>query len=230
MTDSLIGSSIQFSSIVIEGLGFDTLVTLLLTSGTYVAQVLIVLFSNAGSSWIRNTRTYFMAWNLALAIVGCAMIRQIPHEQKWARYAGNCLSVAFTANFPLVMAMVSGNFGGFTKKMTVNSMVRDFPFSLELATCLTSPQVFIAYCAGNIIGPQLFFADEAPTYQSGFLAMMVCFGVGIVLCFVLRASMIIQNRKRDRSGDGTVELEVDADIGAALDRTDKQIPQFRYVY
>ena len=81
MTDSLIGSSIQFSSIVIEGLGFDTLVTLLLTSGTYVAQVLIVLFSNAGSSWIRNTRTYFMAWNLALAIVGCAMIRQIPHEQ-----------------------------------------------------------------------------------------------------------------------------------------------------
>lgn len=60
--------------------------------------------------------------------------------------------------------------------------------------------------------------------------MMVCFAVGIVLCFVLRANMIIQNRRRDRSGDGTAELEVDAEISAALDRTDKEIPQFRYVY
>lgn len=136
----------SFSSIVIEGLGFDTLVTLLLTSGTYVAQILIVIFSNAGSSWLRNTRTYFMAWNLALAIVGCGMIRQVPPEQKWARYAGNCLSVAFTANFPLVMAMVSGNFGGFTKKMTVNSMVREllFPRDAHLSNILFRSSLRIA--------------------------------------------------------------------------------------
>lgn len=64
-----------------------------------------------------------MAWNLSLAVVGAAMIREVSEEQKWARYAGYCLTVAFTANFPLVLSMVSGNFGGFTKKMTVNAMV-----------------------------------------------------------------------------------------------------------
>lgn len=30
---------------------------------------------------------------------------------------------SFAANFPLVMSLFSGNFGGFTKKMTVNGMV-----------------------------------------------------------------------------------------------------------
>ena len=115
----------QFSSIVIEeGLGFDTLPTLLLTGAGYLGQIFLVLFANAGSSYFRNTRTYFMVWNLALGVVGSAMIRQVSEEQKWTRYAGYCLSIGFTANFPLVLALVSGNFGGFTKKMTVNAMVR----------------------------------------------------------------------------------------------------------
>lgn len=104
-------------------MGFEKLPTLLLTAAGYLGQLFFVLFSNAGSSYLRNTRTYFMAWNLVIAIVGSAMIRQVSPEQKWARYAGYCLSIAFTANFPLVLSMVSGNFGGFTKKMTVNAMV-----------------------------------------------------------------------------------------------------------
>ncbi|SPN97700.1 uncharacterized protein DNG_01213 [Cephalotrichum gorgonifer] len=145
----------SFSSIVIEeGLGFDTLPTLLLTSASYLAQLAIVLFATGGSTYLRNTRTYFMIWNLALSIAGSVMVRQVSAEHKWVRYAGYCLVLGFTGNFPLVMAMVSGNFGGFTKKMTVNSMV------------------FIAYCAGNIVGPQLFFAHEAPEYRSGFLSMI----------------------------------------------------------
>lgn len=36
---------------------------------------------------------------------------------------------------------------------------------------LTS-QCFVACCVGNIIGPQVFFADEAPSYPSGFAAIL----------------------------------------------------------
>lgn len=43
--------------------------------------------------------------------------------------------------------MVSSNVAGFTKK------------------AVTSAMVFIAYCAGNIIGPFLFFPSEAPGYS-----------------------------------------------------------------
>ncbi|GJN69376.1 hypothetical protein PLIIFM63780_000433 [Purpureocillium lilacinum] len=206
----------SFGSIVIEeGLGFDTLPTLLLTSASYLSQLILVLLATGGSTYFRNTRTYFMMFNFALAIVGSCMVRQLPPEQKWSRYGGYCLILAFSANFPLVMSLASGNFGGFTKKMTVNA---------------TS---FVVYCAGNIIGPQLFFAREAPKYTSGFMAMIVCFGVGLISCVLLRVYLARENRRRDTlsiGGDAEAET-VDAGLMANLmDKTDKEIPQFRYVY
>lgn len=60
--------------------------------------------------------------------------------------------------------------------------------------------------------------------------MMVCFGVGIVLCIVLRVHLIYGNRRRDRNDAGSTEIDIAGDINAALDKTDKEIPQFRYVY
>lgn len=92
-----------------------------------MVQLVLVLVATGGSTYLRNTRTYFMAWNFAVAVVGCAMVRQFPADEKWARYAGCCLVLAFSANFPMIMAMTSGNFGGFTKKITVNAIVRS-PF------------------------------------------------------------------------------------------------------
>lgn len=105
-----------------------------------------------------------------------------------------------------------------------------FQAKYSLSACLTPYQVFIAYCAGNIVGPQLFFAEETPVYESGFLALIICFAVGIMACVVLRVRMIMKNRSRDRSGTGLEETETDAAVHAAEDRTDKEMPRFRYVY
>lgn len=66
-----------------------------------------------------------MAFNLALAVTGAAMVRYISRGQKWARFAGTVLSASYAANFPLIMSLLSANFGGFTKKTTVNALVRD---------------------------------------------------------------------------------------------------------
>ncbi|KFG86528.1 hypothetical protein MANI_113625 [Metarhizium anisopliae] len=200
----------SFGVIIIHGLGFNTFPTLLLQTASYVVSFALVLLATTGSTYLRNTRTYFMAWYFCVAIAGCVIIRQCSVEQKWARYAGFCLVFAYVANFPLLMSMASGNFGGFTKKMTVNA------FS------------FIAYCTGNIIGPQLFFAKEAPTYSSGLLAMLICFGIGLVSCIAFRFHLMWENRRRDQACDvsGRIEME-NADL---MDRTDKDISQFRYVY
>lgn len=88
-------------------------------------------------------------------------------------------------------------------------------------------KVFIAYCTGNIVGPQLFFGKESPSYPSGFLSMMICFGVGLLSSFLLRFYLIWENRRRDcvgRSGSVT-----ETHINSA-DKTDKDISGFRYVY
>lgn len=64
-----------------------------------------------------------------------------------ARYAGLLLMGVYSCSMPISLAMISSNVGGFTKKTTVGAIY------------------FIMYCAGNIIGPQLFFTREAPKYQ-----------------------------------------------------------------
>ncbi|KAH9226009.1 hypothetical protein K456DRAFT_43413 [Colletotrichum gloeosporioides 23] len=201
-----------FGSIVIKGMGFSTLNTLLVQMLGSVFQLVFVLMATGGSTYFKNSRTYWMAWNLAVSIAGAAMVRQITPELKWARFMGYCLTIAYSANFPMILSMSSGNFGGFTKKTTVNAMI------------------FIAYCAGNIIGPQLFFEWEAPSYRSGFLAMLICYGIGVLTCFALRYYLIWENKRRDSIGE-VLDVGVGDHVPLnLLDKTDKEIPQFRYVY
>lgn len=70
-----------------------------------------------------------MAFNYAIGVTGAAMVRYIEPHNRWARFAGTVLAGGYSANFPLIMSLMSGNFGGFTKKTTLNAMV-----------CQTSPQ------------------------------------------------------------------------------------------
>lgn len=80
------------------------------------------------------------------------------------------------------------------------------------------------------MGPQLFFAKEAPSYTSGFLAITVCFAVGFVACFVLRFYLIWENKRRDRAGGVLEADESNHTTLNMMDKTDKEIPQFRYMY
>lgn len=91
-------------------------------------------------------------------------------------------------------------------------------------------QLFIAYCVGNIIGPQLFLANEAPVYQTGFLSIMTCYAIGICACFALRIYLVALNKRRDRE-TGVPQVEGEGgSTGPFEDRTDKEEGSFRYVY
>ncbi|KID73647.1 uncharacterized protein G6M90_00g002380 [Metarhizium brunneum] len=210
------GAVTTFSAIVTEGFGFSTFDTLLLSCVTFLLQLVLVLFATCGSGYFANSRTYFMAFNYVVGVAGAAMVRYIAAENKWARFVGTVLAGGYSGNFPLTVSLVSGNVGGFTKKATVNAMC------------------FMAYCAGNIIGPQLFFAREAPEYLSGFLALMICLAMGFALCWAIRFHLMWENSRRDRvvSADEVAAFE-EARHGVMVnltDMTDKEIPQFRYVY
>lgn len=96
-------------------------------------------------------------------------------------------------------------------------------------------QVFVAYCLGNIVGPQIMFAREAPSYPSGFAGMLVCFACSAILSTSLRSYCIWENRKRDAAATTAREHPEDsASMPSAYlnltDKTDRELPQFRYVY
>ncbi|GLB10308.1 hypothetical protein AtubIFM57258_006710 [Aspergillus tubingensis] len=207
------GALTTFGTIVVNGLGFSTFNSLLLQASCYLAMLIAVLISTGGSSYFTNTRTYWMVWNLCLATIGTALIRELPAHLMWGRFAGKLLMTAAAANFPLTMSLSSGNVAGFTKKMTVNTAI------------------LISFCVGNIVGPQLFFESQEPTYTTGFLAIMICYVVGIILCGVARFYLVWENQRRDGVNPPLhSNVEVDGDIAGMLDKTDKEIPQFRYVY
>ncbi len=104
-------------------MGFSKFSTLLLTVLSYAFQVVFVLVATIGSTLLSNTRTYWMSLGYLVALAGAVMIRVLPAEDRWARFIGYSLLLAYTSGFPLIISMVTSNTGGFTKKMTVNSMV-----------------------------------------------------------------------------------------------------------
>ncbi|KAJ5398829.1 Major facilitator superfamily domain general substrate transporter [Penicillium sp. CMV-2018d] len=207
----------SFASIVVEGFGFSTLDTLLVQMIGTGFQIVFVAMSAIGSTYLKNTRTYWMTFNTIMALIGTVMIRQINPDYIWSRFMGYCLIIAFSANFPLTMTMITSNTAGFTKKTTVTAVV------------------FIAYCAGNIVGPQIMFAREAPSYSSGFAGMLVCFACSAILSILLRFYCIWENKKRDNIHIPSEGLEEEGGpaVLASLnltDKTDKEMHQFRYVY
>lgn len=103
-------------------MGFGTLKTLQVQMIAYVFQLIFVLIATIGSTYIKNTRTLWMIFDMAFAIAGSAMVREI-HGNKWGRFFGYCLTMGYTPNLPIILSMLSANIGGFSKKMTVNAMV-----------------------------------------------------------------------------------------------------------
>ena len=63
--------------------------------------------------------------------------------------------------------------------------------------------------------------------------MLVCFAFMFVLSLALRYYLVWENRRRDRAGhvdSGGISFEGDTLDAAVLDKTDKELLQFRYVY
>lgn len=90
-------------------------------------------------------------------------------------------------------------------------------------------QIFVAYCAANIASPQLFKASEAPNYESGFTACIICLSAAAVLSGVLRYYLIWENKKRDQLYGVPENNPEEVDLAQNLeDKTDAQLPEFRY--
>ena len=83
---------------------------------------------------------------VTLSLIGMIVVYTVSNEHKYTRLAGIWLSAIFAADIPLALSLITSNVGGFTKRATVSAML------------------FVAYCAGNIIGPQFFYTREKPRY------------------------------------------------------------------
>ncbi|KAF6811879.1 allantoate permease [Colletotrichum sojae] len=198
-----------FYNIIIKGLNFSLLETQLL------AMVLgaIIIFTLMTSAWMVkkwNQNLVTMAVFLIPSFIGTIVIMTVPNTNNSTKIGlliSYWIVFTFWAAQGLGMSMLTRNVGGQTKK----------------SVCITLN--FLAWCAGNAAGPQVFFTWDGPRYLKAFTIHLVCYSVLVGVIVFLRWNLTWRNKKKDRE----FGAEIDTTHGFD-DLTDKENKNFRYVY
>lgn len=171
------GGITAFGPLIIEGFGYSTLGTTLLGMPIGATQILALWISGWAAGKFSGTRIALMLGGIVVALTGTVMMYAIPEHNKLGRLFGYYLLPGFSATYVLSLGMIQANVAGRTKRSVVTA------------------GLFMAYCVGNLAGPQLFLSSEAPAYRTGFIAMIVCFASQAVILALYWLSCRMENRK-----------------------------------
>ncbi|KAK8117866.1 uncharacterized protein PG998_006147 [Apiospora kogelbergensis] len=184
------GGTQNFANLVIVSFGFTNLQSTLIN----VPYSIITIVAISGTGWLAGR---FRSLNCILAalivlppVVGSALIGKRDSLPHGVALFGYFLLSTGPAALPLLLSLVQVNFRGVTKKGTMTALV------------------FVAYCTGNIVGPQLFRESEAPGYTTAFRAIMICYA--LVVCLSLGLRFYLQWMNRHKASEEGIEAGVGA--------------------
>ncbi|XMA18940.1 hypothetical protein WAI453_011731 [Rhynchosporium graminicola] len=223
------GASVSnvFGPLILKGLGFDKYVTSLLNMPFGAVQFIIILLASYAVQKSRLKAPVLLALVLPV-ITGLAMLYAIPRGDTAGLLVGYYLLAFLFGGIPLIVSWIVGNTAGTTKKSFVMSL-----YNAGAAT-------------GNIIGPLLFNAKDAPTYLPGLRAILIFF-VTLAAVIILQVVNLMflnkmQAKKRVVNGkpavihDASMEkhyaaVDTTAGIGQhAFDLTDRKNDEFVFIY
>ncbi|KAE9988357.1 hypothetical protein Vi05172_g6694 [Venturia inaequalis] len=203
------GAVSGFGPLIVSTFGWTTRDSILWQFPLGAVCFILILLTGYLSSRIPNIRIIMLVFCCFPVIAGCAMIWRSP----WTRraptpVAGYSIIGAFGAVVSLIISLGMSNVAGATKK------------SFMAAT------IFVAYCVGNIVGPQLIKSQtKSRHYPMLWLGLIICYCITIMSSGALYFVLLRENRRRDcQSVD-----EDERDKLSFQDLTDKENPFFRYV-
>jgi hypothetical protein len=142
----------------------------------------------------------------------------LSNSYKVGKLFGVYLLNSCPAMLPIIYSWNSANTSGYTKRAMRNALT------------------LMAFCIGNLIGPQMFQAIDAPSYAGAKITLIVTMAAVVVLALALRQLMVWENGNRDREEEAAETTDLPQE-GAAdvenlgfLDLTDIENRKFRYVY
>lgn len=185
------GGTQNFGNLVIKSFGFTSLQSTLLVIPASVIAAATIAGTGFLAGRFRQLNCILIVAVVVPAVVGSSLIYARPRTSSGVQLLGYFLLSTGPGAIPLLMSLVGANYKGVTKKMTMTALL------------------FIAYCAGNIAGPQFFRQGDAPHYNPAFRAILVCYCLVIGLAVVLRCYLQWVNQKRER------EEGVKGDAGSA---------------
>jgi len=233
-----------FGPLILDGLGFNKSITSLLNMPFGAVQFLVILAGSYAAQKVRLKSPVFVALILPV-IAGVAMLYALPHGKSDDKNLAALLAAYYLIAFlfgsnPIIVSWIVGNTAGATKKSVIMTIYN------------------AGSAAGNIIGPLLFNANDAPAYRPGLRAVL---GINVALIVVIAAQVgnlvllnqmqrkrRVRNGKRaeihDRSMDANFASSARADEeggvekneqqgtadAARLDMTDRENDEFVYIY
>ncbi|KAJ4393521.1 hypothetical protein N0V93_002733 [Gnomoniopsis smithogilvyi] len=211
------GGISNFGTLIIQGFGFSTLVTTLMQVPYGVLIALSILSCVYLNDYFckrlqRNTRCWFIILYTLPNIAGAFGLRFVPADRQIARLWCYYLTGPYNAAFVLILSLVTANTAGHTKKVVTNAFI------------------FLGYCTGNIAGPFFFKTEQAPEYPLGIDSMIFCHLTELAVVIAFRMLLSWENKRRDRRLLEQGEERPDMDQTAFKDMTDRENPNFRYVY
>lgn len=203
------GAVSGFGPLIVSTFGWNTLQSIVFQFPLGGLCLISILLTGWLGSRFENIRIIMLIVCCLPVIAGCALI----WKSEWSYHAaapvvGYSITGTFGAVVSLIITIGMSNVAGNTKKS------------------FTSATIFVAYCVGNIIGPQLIKSQtKAAHYPELWLGLIICYCITIVaataLYFVLRS----ENRKKMATHE---DNEVEKAKLAFQDLTDKVNPYFRY--
>ncbi|ORX38049.1 major facilitator superfamily domain-containing protein [Kockovaella imperatae] len=207
------GGISNFSTLVIEGLGFNRLKTSLLGIPQGAQVVLWIL----GGAYLngrlpKNSRTIVCALCMLPTIAGGIGFIAAPEHAYIGRLICFWLTNSYQASFVLCLSLITSNTGGQTKRFLVSGLI------------------WAGACVGNISSPFFYKASQAPKYSLGIGSLLVANCVELLLFIVFRYAFIWENKKKAKQREGLNITEAEKNATAFQDLTDGQNVNFEYVY
>ncbi|EJT98403.1 MFS general substrate transporter [Dacryopinax primogenitus] len=201
------GGLSNFFSLIITSFGFTAQQSLLYGCPAGAVEVITII----GFLWLGdkfNARLLFAAVSETISLLGIVLIYALPTSMKVGRLFGYYLTGASATGIVTILSLISSNVAGYTKKTTVAALY------------------LIFYCVGNLIGPQVFQAKDAPRYTPALITIVVCFSLCIL---ILLAIWYINHRENIRRDEMKSRGEyVHVPNQEFLDQTDLENKAFRY--
>lgn len=198
------GGLTTFNTLIIQGLGFDSLKTSLLAMPPGFMSTASGILLSWLASYTRKWRTTIVAASIVLPLIGAVICYTLPRDNLAGQLIGLYILYTYWAPYITLVSIYQANIAGHTKKISLFAWY------------------YVSWAIGNIIGPQTFRADQAPAYTGGTVAMIVCYVIAIVMVLAYGAVCHASNKRR------AVEILEKSGDEDWLDLSDKENRGFRY--
>ncbi|KAJ9604774.1 Allantoate permease [Cladophialophora chaetospira] len=198
--------AISFGNILVTGMGYSKLSSLLLVTPLGAYEVVILI----GVTYIAmktEQRLWCCIATHVPSIIGAILMAS---TEKASALVGYYLSGGIPIGWTTILGLQATNVAGSTKKITV--------------TCIGT----IAYTVGNIISPQTFQARDAPRYLPAKISIVILYFLITVDLCLIRLVYVHRNKKRDATKAARRDDYVLKKNHEFLDLTDIQNQEFRY--